>query len=353
MKEVELLSGQLKEIEQQIVTFYKKIGKMLGLTPRATEVFAYLSVYDTLTQEQLKQLTGFSLSTISATLQSFLQTDIISRSIIPNTHKNLYRINPERVRFAYTPFARIIEDLEKLDLYIVEKQRDFQDLRSKYPIATKLLHRRLNSLRNYIEAQRRIMKREKRFSFFQEDVSEIIPLNEMIVYPFETQELERELLDILGYYKSDPIRNRILSVFFTHRGANQQTLIDATGFSRSTISRYLHKDLERKYIRVLPREYRKPQIYYLESIALSILSAIRKTDTFIFSNAPKFQEILFILQSDQQSNGFRRDTTFLIAKIEEIIGQIEAFKNDTRSFRQVYNDFLEFLGKDTLVNNQM
>ena len=124
MSQSKLLSKHSKKIEREIVTFYKTIGKMVSLNSRATEIFAYLKIYDALTQEQLKQLTGFSLGNISTTLQSFLQTDIVYRQIIPGTHKNLYRIKPERVNFVYTPNILIIEDLEKLDSYIVEKQTE-------------------------------------------------------------------------------------------------------------------------------------------------------------------------------------------------------------------------------------
>lgn len=353
MKQVELLSEQSKKIEREIVTFYKTIGKMVNLNSRATEIFAYLKTYDALSQQQLRQLTGFSLSTISTTLQWFLQADIISRKMIPKTHKNLYRIKPERVNFVYTPSTQILEDLEKLDLYIVEKQTELQELQRKYPIEIELLHMRLNSIRNYIEVQRRQINRKEKHSFFQEDVSDIIPLNKTIVYSFGTQELEEFLIDVLGQFKEDPIRSRILSIFFTHQSLNQQTLMDISGFSRSTVSRFLRQELKGEYIRVLPREHRKARIYYLKSISLSILSVILKTDNFIFSCIPRYQEILSTLQSERQSDRDRKDATFLVTKIKEILKQIEVFKNDTRFMRQAHHDLSKFLEKDTRERNQL
>ncbi|MFX1367221.1 MAG: hypothetical protein ACFFAY_01290 [Promethearchaeota archaeon] len=344
MKQVELLSGKLKEIEREIVAFYKTIGGMSSLNPRATEIFAYLRIYDVLTQEQLKQLTGFSLSTISATLRSFIRTDIIARRMIPGTHKNLYSIKPERVKFDYNPPTQILNDLEILDSYIVEKQTGLQELQSKHPVEVKFLHRRLNSLRNYAEVQRRQISREGKHSFFQEDVSEIIPLNEMILYPFEIRELEENLMDVLGYYRDDPIKNRIRGIFYVHRSLTQQALMDLSGFSRSTVSRFLREELKREYVRVLPREYRKPRVYYLESISLTILSFILNADNFIFSYAPRFQEILSTLQSERELGRNREDAAFLIARIEDILGQIKAFKDNTRFIRQAHQDLSEFLG---------
>lgn len=352
MREVELVSGRCKKIERELVTFFKTVGKMVNLNPRATEIFAYLKIYDSLSQEQLVKLTGFSLGTISSTLQSFLQADIVSRRMIPGTHKNLYSIRQERVNFVYTPSMQLMETFEKLDTYIVDKQAELNKLQSKYPIEIKFLHRRLNSIRNYIEAQRRQINREKRYSFFQEDVSELIPLNQLIVYPFGTFELEESLMDVWGYLKNDPIRKRILSIFFTHQSVDQQTLMDLSGFSRSTVSRILYQEVKRRYINPLPREYRRPRIYYLKSISMSILSVILNTDSFIYSYVPRFQEILFTLQSDKRSGRNANDAIFLETRITETIRKIEAFKRETRFFRQAYRDLSEFLEKNTQERGQ-
>lgn len=351
MNQVELLSGRAKKIEREIVAFYKTVGKMVNLNSRMTEIFAYLKIYDALSQEQLKQRTGFSLGTISATLQSFLQAGIISRKMIPKTHKSLYSIRPERVNFVYTPSSQIIEDLEILDSFIVEKQTEVQKLQSKHPIEIKFLHMRLNSLRNYVEAQRRQINREKKYSYFQEDVSELIPLNEIMDYSFDTRELEESLVEGWGYMKNDPIRRRLLCIFFTHRSLDQQTLIDISGFSRSTVSRFLNRELKREYIRALPREYRKPRVYYLKSISMRILSVILNTDNFIYSNVPRLQEIVSTLQSEKQSDKDREETAFLIAKINEMIREIEAFKKKTRYLRQAYQDLSKFLEKNHLPNS--
>lgn len=342
MNQTKLLSKQSKKFERELVTFYKTIGKMIDLNPRMTELFAYLKIYDTLTQAQLMQLTGLSLGTISTTLQLFLQTNIASREMIPGTHKNLYKLKTKKVSFIYTPFKLFIEDLERLDSTIIEKQIHLQEMENKYPAETKFLHLRLNSFRNYIDIQRGQISREQKYSFFQEDVSAVLPLNKMIVYPFDTKDLEGVMMDIFGYYRFDPIRNRLLNILYLYRSVDQQTLMNLSGFSRSSVSRFLRNPLNREYIQTLQREYRRPRIYYLESISLSTLATILNTDNFIYSAVPRFQEILSTLQSD------REDTTFLAAKIEEIIGQIEAFKKRTRFIRQAYHDLSKFLDKDTV-----
>ena len=337
MNQVKLLSKQSKKFEQELVTFYRTIGKMIDLNPRMTEIFAYLKIYDTLTQAQLKQLTGFSLGTISSTLQLFLQTNIASREMIPGTHKNLYKIKTKKVSFIYTPFKLLIEDLEKFDSNIIEKQKQLQEMENKYPTETRFLHLRLNGFRNYIEVQKRQFSGKQKYSFFQEDTSAVLPLSKKIVYPFDTKEIEGVIMDFHSYYRFDPIRNRLLKILYLYRSVDQQTLMVQSGFSRSSVSCFLRDPINREYIQTLPREYRRPRIYYLESYSLSTLATILNTDNFIHSSVPRFQEILSTLQSD------REDAAFLIAKIEEIIGQIEAFKKRTKFISQAYQDLSEFL----------
>ena len=85
---------------------------------------------------------------------------------------------------------------------------------------------------------------------------------------------------------------------------------------------------------------------------MSILSVVLKTDDFIFSSIPRFQETLSTLQSENQSGRDRDDAALLIAKVRDIIRQIEVFRNETRFLRQAYHDLSEFLEKDAHVRNQ-
>jgi len=117
-------------------------------------------------------------------------------------------------------------------------------------------------------------------------------------------------------------------------------LMDLSGCSRTTVSSFLGSSLNKEYIDALPKEYRKPRVYYLESISLSTLDYIMNTDNFIFSSVARFQEVLSILQSEKGS----KDSSFLIVKLEELIHQIETFKKNTRYFRKAYRDLTKFLG---------
>ena len=164
---------------------------------------------------------------------------------------------------------------------------------------------------------------------------------DVIEFPFDTSEIEAKILKSFELFKGDPISNRIVSIFIIYRSLDQETLVEKTGFSRSTVSR-----LKGEYIRALPKENRKPRIYYLESIAMSILSAVRKTDGFAFSQIPEFRKALHSLRTVKEASRRESETGFLITKYEETIKQLESFRNETRHFREAHDDLLRFLGKD-------
>jgi DNA-binding transcriptional regulator GbsR (MarR family) len=347
MKPVRLLSRKLKGIEQEIVTFYRTVGEKVHLNPRMTDVFAYLKIYGALTQEQLKELTKLSSGTISSTLQVFLQTSIVSRTMIPGTHTNIYRIDHERADFVYTPSTQILDDLERLDSYLVEKQQSLDKMKRDHPVEVQFLLLRLNSLRNYIEVQRRQIAGTSKHSFLPEDTSSVVTLDEIVDYPFDTNEIERTVMSVIKYFRHDSNKNRMLGIFFTHRSLTQQVLIDKSGFSRSTVSRFLKQILDTEYIQALPREYRSPVVYCQEFISLSILSLILNTDSYIYSKVPRFKEMLASIQSDQQSTRNDEDAAFLVSMIQELVNRIEAFRKGTSPFRQAFQELVEFLGVGT------
>jgi DNA-binding transcriptional regulator GbsR (MarR family) len=262
--------------------------------------------------------------------------------MIPGTHKNLYRIKSKKVSFIYTPFRRLVEDLEGLDSEIVKQQKQLLELERKYPVETEFLHLRLNSFRNYIEVQRRQFSGKLKYSFFQEDDSTVLPLNKTIVYPFDINKIERIFLDFHSSYRHDPVRNRLLNILFLYRSISQQTLMDLSGFSRSSVSRFLNKFVNRGYIQTLPREFRTPRIYYLESISWSTLANILDTDNFIYASVPRLKEIQSALKPEKQ------ESAFLISKIDEIIKQIESFKRRNAGMRKAYQELSEFLGKGSI-----
>ncbi|NHK30283.1 MAG: hypothetical protein FK730_02955 [Asgard group archaeon] len=343
-----IVSNEFKKIENQIISFYIEIGKILEQNKTSTKIFAYFKVYQTLTQDELKLLTGFSSSTISTMLQSFLQYNILTKEVIPNQRKYVYRLKDDKVSFIYLVFSQIIEILEQLDFKIIKYQKDALNFVDKYPEVVEYFTLCLNSIRNYIEAQRRAINGKKKFSFFKENISKISIPNEIIDYPLEIKQIEDKLLDELineNYFSiNDPIRNKIFTYIITRQKFDQDMFMNLTGFSRSTVSRVLNLYSDDGFIKTLPREFRKSQIYYQDSISIAIINVILKSDYFIFSWIPKFEAILEDLHNNTKYTNNKKNNDFLTNRIKKILVQIDELKLSSKLLEQAKNDLQVFLG---------
>jgi DNA-binding transcriptional regulator GbsR (MarR family) len=204
-------------------------------------------------------------------------------------------------------------------------------------------------MRNYVEVQRRAIKNEKKFSFFNEDITELLPQQKLIEYPPEIQEIEEEFVDSSTnnnlFGSNDPIHNRIIAFLITRNSLDQDKLIHLTGFSRSTISRYMQTNAKNGFVNLKPKKYQKSQIYFMESASLSYISEILKIDYFIFSWVPKFKEIIKDLQTNSKYTKNKDTTNFLISRINEILDQIEILRVSSNHLEKAQDELLVFLNK--------
>ncbi|NHJ47401.1 MAG: MarR family transcriptional regulator [Asgard group archaeon] len=343
----ELLPKEYKGLEKQIIQFFVETGQRVVLNSKASEIFGYFKIFDNLTQEQLKKLTNFSTSTISTTLQLFLNLGTVSKEIQSNSRKKLYRLR--NYDLIYTPFKQIIDFLESIDLNVIALQNESKEYKTKHPNQTEFFIRRLNHIRNYVEVQRRAINSEKKYSFFNENTSELLQSQIFIDYPPEILKIEEKFVTEVTnrnlFASNDPIHGRILSFFITRQRLDQDTLIQLTGFSRSTISRYLKVIVDTGFVNLKPKEYQKSQIYYIESATLSYISEILKTDYFIFSWVSKFKDILTDLKTNTKFTKNNTINDFMIGRVSMILNQIEVLRASSNLLEHARDEFLRFLKK--------
>ncbi|HUT81692.1 MAG TPA: hypothetical protein VMZ29_10870 [Candidatus Bathyarchaeia archaeon] len=346
----ELAVGEFKEIEQQIVEFYKEIAKKSKVDLKTTEIFAYLKIYNSLTQKQLKFLTDFSSGFISIILKSFVQSSIVVRNFIPKSHTNIYSINNEYVFTIITPRAQVNTNQEQHDNFIKDLQSKLEFLKEKYPLKTTFLHRRLNGIRNFIETQRRIYTEFEKKAFLNEDVSGLLQLDEFIDYPFEIKKLETSLVDrfvrMEMFVENDPIINKILTYLITRESLNQEKLLELTNLSRSTISRNLRSYWELDYAAITKKEYLKPRIYCINSIGIYLCEIIINNNRFLISWLPKFEELLSELKINPKYTKDKNMNIFFQTKIGQIISKITNAQKHTKRLEKAQKELIEFNAKN-------
>ncbi|MFX0005195.1 MAG: hypothetical protein ACFFA7_00285 [Promethearchaeota archaeon] len=80
----------IREIEKELIKIIVDLGSNSPLSPKLTEILGYLLLHDELTQAQLKELTGFSIGTISSNLNQMVSLNIVRKELIPKTRTYKY-----------------------------------------------------------------------------------------------------------------------------------------------------------------------------------------------------------------------------------------------------------------------
>ena len=106
---------EIRQMEKDIVTFFKEKGAEFGgKDPIFMTILAYFYIREKLTQQDLRDLTGFSAGTVSKVIRQLVQFNLITKGTIPGTHKHLYTMEQLPVAFSqfYLPASRILSKSE-------------------------------------------------------------------------------------------------------------------------------------------------------------------------------------------------------------------------------------------------
>ncbi len=140
---------EIRQIEQEIVEFFaEKSLEFIGRHPIIATVLTYFDIRRRLTQQDLRNLTGFSAGTISRSVRQLLDMNVITRETIPGTHKHIYRM--EKLPFTSARYffraEKLFEEIEKelkemkdtLDTH-AEEMKYLEGYQKTYTTITKLL----------------------------------------------------------------------------------------------------------------------------------------------------------------------------------------------------------------------
>jgi DNA-binding transcriptional regulator GbsR (MarR family) len=140
---------EIRQIEQEIVTFFaEKTPEYTGRHPIVSAVMAYFYIRRSLTQQDLRKLTGFSAGAISKAVRQLVDINMITREMIPGTHTHVYKM--ETLPFKSPSYLLQTEiTLEKLHKELKEmkdvldangdEMRDLEDYSKVYGVIAQLL----------------------------------------------------------------------------------------------------------------------------------------------------------------------------------------------------------------------
>ena len=127
---------EIREIEKDIVTFFKEKGAEFGSKdPMFMTILAYFYVRERLTQKDLRDLSGFSAGTVSKVLRQLVEINLITKEIIPGTHKHLYTMDQPSVIFSqfFWPARKVLlkyeHELKEIKAHLIANASEMRRIK--------------------------------------------------------------------------------------------------------------------------------------------------------------------------------------------------------------------------------
>ena len=140
-----VFQGKIKEYEQVLIKFSMESGRAKSADQKLQKMLAYLSIHKKLTQKQFKDLTGYSIATISKKLRFLIDSGVIEKKRIEKSNEYVYQIDQQvysRVgNLSYTEFPTIKEFITTK----IEELNQYKE-QSGYDILSRRLNEMIQSL---------------------------------------------------------------------------------------------------------------------------------------------------------------------------------------------------------------
>lgn len=329
-----IFEGRIREIEEELVEYRKERAEYGGTSTKVALIMTYLSIHGQLTQQQLKELTKFSISTISTQLANLVNIGYIKKEMVKGTHEYVYSSNFPSDDSVDEALGNLSPEIK----FLKEKITELNSNANENFKGFKLLHFRLMEVLQTFEFYQEFIqnlqdpkrKLEKTILNFP---SPKLTLNDLKngseVFDPEVKKIEDDILDFFLHQSAYSILKRynliIFVYFLTRKVFTQDQIKQLTGLSRGKISEALNFLIKKGFIEKIENEAIKALIpdrktrknyYSLLSIQKSFMVTGVNAFSEIFKWEPKFRELKSELESKKDElhslNGYDKVLESLI-----------------------------------------
>ncbi|MFW9895513.1 MAG: hypothetical protein ACFFD7_06895 [Candidatus Thorarchaeota archaeon] len=308
-----LFSEKLRNYEEILVEFLLDIARSKRVNPKISEISSYLLIHGKLTQKELKELTGFSMGSISTLLSVMTGTGTFEKERIPHTHTFRYYFSGNLEDLTIKGFEIALSSFAALETYFKNKQKELIKLSEESKRGARHLLERLRELLEIFEIYKFLYKIvaqnttkkvrnsliEKDFFLTKKGMSEE---DKNIQFDPEIYIIEDDLLNQLAaspmFSSRDPMFIRILGYFITRKFLTQSKLQRITGLSTGKISEEVNLLLESGLIEKADISEKGKITYGAESAGIILL----KFAKFIIGRMAKWDQDLQKLKKDLEEN---------------------------------------------------
>jgi len=157
---------QLRLIEQRLVEIIANFGYLKGRSAKTSEVIAYIYIRQEVTQQLLRELTGYSLGTVSAVLQDVEKLGVVSKQPIPDARGYVYRL-------AGTPSQVLSRSMADFQGYLSEISGFLGEVEAKLSKPSLSKKQGYSSLRRFLD-----------------EINVLIPAYQQVLQKFQTMRLD-------------------------------------------------------------------------------------------------------------------------------------------------------------------
>ena len=161
-----LSEEQLKLIEQKLVKIIANFGYLKGRSAKTSKVMAYTYIRQEVTQQLLRELTGYSLGTVSTVLQDLEKLGVVSKHPSPDARGYVYRL-------AGTPSQVMSQSMADFQGYLSEISGFLEEVKAK------LSKPSLSKKQGYSQLRR-----------FLDEMNVLIPAYQQVLQKFQTMRLD-------------------------------------------------------------------------------------------------------------------------------------------------------------------
>ncbi|TFG21817.1 MAG: MarR family transcriptional regulator [Promethearchaeota archaeon] len=331
-----IFEGKIREYELQLINFALAIGERRGQSPIITNLLTYLLIHEQLTQKQLKQLTGFSIGSISTHLTAMMSMGFIDKRFIPGTHTNTY--------FLKIDLGPNLSNLKKMSLSYLNQAREF--LKSKREDLNKIIDKKKEGLEtilnrfNEIEVVLQIYAKLVEMLINVDDIKDFDYDLKYHKDPYYTTEFDPEIKiiedDLVEFFTYTPmffgkqeLFSEVFAYFITRKKLSQKNLRKLTGLSAGKISQEINNLLELGIIRIVEKSEKGELIYQMDSVSLSFL----KISYNILSEYIVWKNKLGKIHSELESN---KEQLKKLNGFNEIYHSVNLFLKITPIYENLY-----------------
>jgi len=161
-----LSEERLKVTERKLVDVIANFGYLKGRSAKTSEVMAYIYIRQEVTQQLLRELTGYSLGTVSAVLQDLEKLGVVNKHSSQNARGYVYRL-------AGTPSQVMSQSMADFQGYLSEISGFLDEVEAKLSKSS------LSKKQGYSQLRR-----------FLDEMNVLIPAYQQVLQKFQTMRLD-------------------------------------------------------------------------------------------------------------------------------------------------------------------